>query len=109
MMLAHPSSRSWNLSTPVWRCGRSSAALRFCIRRHLLLLLLCGCASMEDIWWMDVDAVVNTTNESLSDRRGVSGHILSAGGPGLIAECLASEGCRTGEAMLTGGGNLRAR
>lgn len=58
---------------------------------------------------MDVDAIVNSTNETLSDRGGVCGHILAAAGHALISECLESEGCRTGEATITGAGRLHAK
>lgn len=64
---------------------------------------------MEDLTWLDVDAIVNPTNESLVDKTGVSGSILAGGGPGLVAECLATETCRTGECVLTQAGNLHAK
>lgn len=59
-------------------------------------------------WPLEVDAVVNTTNETLDESMSSPG-LHAAAGPLLAEECAALGGCRTGEARITNGYNLPAR
>ncbi|XP_043368907.1 ganglioside-induced differentiation-associated protein 2 isoform X4 [Dermochelys coriacea] len=58
---------------------------------------------------LNCTAIVNTSNESLTDKNAVSESIFMHAGPNLRDELLKLKGCRTGEAKLTKGFNLAAR
>jgi O-acetyl-ADP-ribose deacetylase (regulator of RNase III) len=66
-----------------------------------------------DITKLYVDAIVNAANSSLMGGGGVDGAIHRAGGPKILQECMAIVAkcgrCKTGEAVITSGGNLSAK
>uniref|UniRef100_A0A8D3D8H9 Ganglioside induced differentiation associated protein 2 n=1 Tax=Scophthalmus maximus TaxID=52904 RepID=A0A8D3D8H9_SCOMX len=62
-----------------------------------------------DIALLNCTAIVNTSNESLSDKNPVSDGVHQLAGPELRDELLKLKGCRTGEAKLTKGFSLAAR
>lgn len=64
-----------------------------------------------DIAAMAVDAVVNAANAGMRGGGGVDGAIHAAGGPEVLADCVARfpAGLRTGEAGWTTAGDLPAR
>ncbi|KAL5224208.1 hypothetical protein ABZP36_010847 [Zizania latifolia] len=59
-------------------------------------------------WNLEVDAVVNSTNESLDESHSSPG-LHAAAGSGLAEECSTSGGCRTGMAKMTNAYDLPAR
>jgi len=62
-----------------------------------------------DITEARVDAVVNAANEALVLGGGVAGAIRKKGGPAIQEECDRLAPIRTGEAVMTGAGELPAR
>ena len=62
-----------------------------------------------DITDLDVDAIVNAANSALKMGGGVAGAIRRKGGPRIQEECDAIGGTRVGGAVITTGGDLRAR
>ena len=68
-----------------------------------------------DITDMETDAIVNAANSSLMGGGGVDGAIHSKGGPKILEECKRiratewPDGLPTGKAVITSGGNLKAK
>lgn len=66
-----------------------------------------------DITKQATDAIVNAANPSLMGGGGVDGAIHRAGGPAILEECrqvVAKQGrLPTGKALITTGGNLKAK
>lgn len=68
-----------------------------------------------DITEVEVDAIVNAANSSLMGGGGVDGAIHRKGGPKILEECKRiretewPDGLPTGKAVITSGGNLKAK
>ncbi len=68
-----------------------------------------------DITEMETDAIVNAANSTLLGGGGVDGAIHQKGGRQILAECRKiratqyPEGLPTGKAVITSGGNLKAK
>ncbi len=68
-----------------------------------------------DITEEDTEAIVNAANSSCMGGGGVDGAIHSKGGPAILEECkkirqtIYPDGLPTGQAVITTGGNLKAK
>jgi len=78
-----------------------------------------GNATLEliqgDITEIEADAIVNAANSTLLGGGGVDGAIHRKGGPKILEECKLiratewPDGLQTGKAVITSGGNLKAK
>jgi len=64
---------------------------------------------LGDIAQEDVDVIVNAANTGLRGGGGVDGAIHNAAGPSVMAECRKIGGCKTGDAVITNAGTLKAK
>jgi len=62
-----------------------------------------------DIAEQDTDAVVTAAHWRLNKGAGTDGTIHTKGGPQIYEECRKIGGCPIGDAVITTGGNLKAR
>ncbi len=73
------------------------------------------CLIQGDITEIDADVIVNAANPSLMGGGGVDGAIHRKGGPKILEECKHiraakwPDGLPTGKAVITSGGNLKAK
>lgn len=58
---------------------------------------------------MEVDAIVNSANNTLIRGGGVCGNIFNKAGYELEKECRQIKCCNTGEAVITKGYNLKSK
>jgi O-acetyl-ADP-ribose deacetylase (regulator of RNase III) len=67
------------------------------------------CLVTGDIAEQETDAVVTAAHWRLNIGTGTDGTIHTKGGPKIYEECLRIGGCPIGDAVITTGGNLKAR
>ncbi|SPE56391.1 conserved hypothetical protein [Verrucomicrobia bacterium] len=67
------------------------------------------CLVTGDIADQDTDAVVTAAHWRLNKGAGTDGTIHTKGGPKIYEECRQIGGCPIGDAVITTGGNLKAR
>src|SRR6266849_4967245 len=67
------------------------------------------CLVTGDIADQDTDAVVTAAHWRLNKGTGTDGTIHTKGGPKIYEECRPIGGCPFGDAVITAGGNLKAR
>ncbi len=97
--IAHPAIDPLNLFVIQRRGGDMQIKIN-----NTTLSLLKG-----DITHEETDAIANAANSRLAGGGGVDGAIHRAGGPKIMEECRKIGGCPTGSAVITTGGNLKAK
>src|SRR5262245_33872108 len=87
-----------------WRNGAQGLSVSADAPIHLVV---------GDITQIPADAIVNAANSRLAGGSGVDGAIHRAGGPEIMNDLYLRYGrdrhCPTGQAVITGAGNLPAR
>jgi len=89
--------------------GEKMACDEFQVSKAKILLV------QGDITEQDTDAIVNAANSTLMGGGGVDGAIHRRGGPKILEECKKiratewPDGLPTGKAIITSGGNLKAK
>jgi O-acetyl-ADP-ribose deacetylase (regulator of RNase III) len=90
-------------------CGKGMDSMEFRVGKAKILLI------QGDITDMNTDAIVNAANPTLMGGGGVDGAIHRKGGPKILEECKRirateyPDGLPTGKAVITSGGNLKAK
>ena len=64
---------------------------------------------LGDITKEDTECIVNAANTTLRGGGGVDGAIHRAAGKSVLEECIKIGSCKTGEAVMTNAGNLKAK
>jgi len=99
----HESAGAWLGHTFQVPLGFGAAVVRTIIGKTLLNLVT------GDIADQDTDAVVTAAHWRLNKGNGTDGTIHSKGGPRIYEECRLIGGCPIGDAVITSGGDLKAR
>jgi O-acetyl-ADP-ribose deacetylase (regulator of RNase III) len=90
-------------------CGKGMDNMEFRVGKAKVILV------QGDITDMNTDVIVNAANTTLMGGGGVDGAIHRKGGPKILEECKRirateyPDGLPTGKAVITSGGNLKAR
>jgi len=87
--------------SPLWNLG--AIIVELTINGHILRLV------QGDITALEVEAIVNPANDRLILGGGVAGAIRAKGGQEIQAECDRIGSTPVGTAVMTTGGNLKAR